>query len=622
MYPKGKIITVSKLEAEEAIIEGVGELINNNETYIKGVGKVEEESLTIKQINDKKYIPVWTKVETPDDIIKIKAINILKKQANEQEIETYKKDIIWTDEEYYTNSWKRLKAKTLYQVKQAEKLFQIFSSEGTITGKPQIRNNEIKTNITLLVKAIKKDKEGNNIESYKFIDDPYNRRDDGYEEDVLAKNYWVYDVVDNGIANIVLSENKLENNEVHTFFGTQVQVHHSKEFDKNLVCRGSANLFFNKKAESTIKPLPIDKIIPYVNYFIKKYNIDVELFKKMMFEYIFFHPNGFIYNQPKDYMLLRHAQLLSGKEEGYPLHLFLWGGFGTGKTQEIECIDDIFQENILEAANSTPKSLVPSFSEKIPNPGFILNCNRIALIDEMMKMVDNAKNNTRNSSDFKNQLSNLNFILEHRARNTSSGNGSMFSRPTAKMIVATNPSMKSSYIHQELEVMDPSTFSRCLCYVKGKNHVKFIEQNTLRNCAKTYPLRCINSVKSDGIKVELYKGDLRLFAQTTKNFYVTIYDSCQHFRTKVNQGRCENIFRTLVAISKNPMKTVWKRRGLHHTKLVLDGVIKYRCIFKDFDSKFEAIDEDYDNTERILVGMVKDWDFNMTIKQEDLWKTL
>jgi len=67
---------------------------------------------------------------------------------------------------------------------------------------------------------------------------------------------------------------------------------------------------------------------------------------------------------------------------------------------------------------------------------------------------------------------------------------------------------------------------------------------------------------------------------------------------------------------------MWKRRGLHHTKLVLDGVVKYRCIFKDFDNSFEAKQEDYDNTERILVGMVKNWDFDMTIEKEDLWKTL
>jgi len=70
------------------------------------------------------------------------------------------------------------------------------------------------------------------------------------------------------------------------------------------------------------------------------------------------------------------------------------------------------------------------------------------------------------------------------------------------------------------------------------------------------------------------------------------------------------------------MKTMWKRRGMHHTKLILDGIVKYRCIFQDFDDSFEAKQIDYDNTERILVGMIKNWDFDMTISKEELWTNL
>jgi len=539
--------------------------------------------------------------------------NPIKKE--EPEIRLNQNKINWTDDEYYSNSWKRLKSKTVSEVRKSNSLLQLFSSLGNITGKPQIRDNDIKTNITLLIKAVKTKDNEEHI-TYKFIDDPYNRRDDGYEEDTLEKNYWVYDVVDNGIKNIVLCEKKLENHEVHTFYGTQVKINHGKEFDKNLICRGSSNLFFCHKAESTIKPIPKNEIIPFVKKFIDKYGMQEEVFKKLMFEYIFIHPNGFIYNQPEDYMLLRHAQLLSGKHEGYPLHFFLWGSPGVGKTQELECINYIFDESILEAANSTPKSLVPSFSEKIANPGFILNCNRVALIDEMMKMIDNARNNTRNSDDFKNQLSNLNFILEHRTRRANSGNGNLFCKPTAKMIVTTNPSLKSKYIYQELEIMDPSTFSRCLCYVKGESHTKFIENNKLRNCANTYSLYTKETERREEEEEIIYKYNLPLFAQDLRDFYVSIYDSCQVFECKVDQNKYEKLFNTLVSISRNTMKEMWRIRGKHHTHLVLDGIVKYRCIFKDFDPSFTAIEEDYDNAERILIGMVNNWDFDMSIKKE------
>jgi len=548
----------------------------------------------------------------------VSPLEILKEQSSEQDLEKYTKDVNWIDDDYFNNSWKRLKIKNLGLINKGGKLFQIFSKENNITGKPQIRDNDVKTTITLIVKAVKKEKDSEDKISYKFIDDSYNRRDDGYEEEVLEEDYWVYDVVDKGIKYIVLCSKKLENHEVHTFSGMKVKINHSKEFDKNLVCRGSANLFFCHDAESTIKPLPPVEIIPYVKDFIKRNNMDEEKFKKMMFEYIFFHPNGIIYNQPEDYMLLRHAQLLSGREEGYPLHFFLWGGFGVGKTQEIECVDYIFDESILEAANSTPKSLVPSFSERIPNPGFIISCNRVALIDEMMKMVDNAMNNTRNSNDVKNQLSNLNFILEHRSRRANSGNGNLFCKPTSKMIVTTNPSMKSKYIHQELEIMDPSTFSRCLCYVKGESHVKFIEENKLRKCANTYPLYCMKK----GVEKENITSKVKVIAQDLRSFYVTVYDSCQHFLSKVSEERVAKLFQTLVAFAKNPMKTMWKRRGLHHTKLVLDGIVKYRCIFKDFDPGFEATDKDYDDAERILIGMVKNWDYDMSLGGQDKWDKL
>ena len=531
----------------------------------------------------------------------------------EQEIEQeYIKGINWTDEEYLKDSWKRLKVKTIYHLKQSDHLFQILSSESEIIGKPQIRDNDKKFPIRLITKAIKKKKGEDDKISYKFIDDSYNKRDDGYEDDTLEESFWAYDVVCDGIGYLVFCKDKLENHEVHKFKGTSVKVPHQKEFEKNFSCRGSAYIFFCKESESTIKPLPQEQLIPYVEKFIKENNIEVEEYKKMMFEYIFFHPNGYIYNQPEDYMLLRHAQLLSGKIEGYPLHLFVWSSFGGGKTQELECLDNIFEETILEAANSTPKSLVPSFSGTRPDPGFLLNCNRIALVDELMKMIDNAINNTRNSNDVKNQLSNLNFIFEHRRRRANSGNGGLYCIPTMKSLWMMNPSLKSEYLQQELDTLDSSTMSRVLPIVKAQKHLDFIEKNELRKCANTYSLYVNNSEE----KEKRIRSRVYLIAQEIRSFYVTIYDSCQHFLVKSNQGRVEKLFGALTNLARNPMKTVLKRRGLHHVNLVLDGIVKYRCLFRDFDPSFEAINEDYDNAERILVGIVQDWNFNMGIPKD------
>jgi len=53
-------------------------------------------------------------------------VDILKEEANIQEIEEYKKGVNWVDDEYLGNSWKRLKAKTLYQIKQSDFLSNSF----------------------------------------------------------------------------------------------------------------------------------------------------------------------------------------------------------------------------------------------------------------------------------------------------------------------------------------------------------------------------------------------------------------------------------------------------------------------------------------------------------------
>jgi len=540
---------------------------------------------------------------------------ILKEEKNIQEVQKYKPgEINWTDEDYYKNSWKRLKSKNIAQLSNSNKLFQLLSSKGEIVGKPQIVNNDVKTHIKLIIKAKKQNKD--DLEptiSYKFIDDAYNKINDGYEEEVLEESFWVYDVVENGTRYNVLCKEKLENHETHRFFGTNIKLNHSKEFDKNLLCRGSANFFFAQKFESSIKPMPVEELIPYVKAFIEKNKMEEDIFKKIMFEYIFLHPNGLIYNQPEDYMLLRHAHLLSGKEEGYPLHLFIWGGFGVGKTQELECLDNIFEETILEAANSTPKALVPSFNSLLPRPGFLLDCNRIAMIDELMKMVDNAINNTRDITDVKNQLSNLNFILEHRARRANSGNGNLFCRPTSKLIAMMNPSMKSKFIREEFRVLDASTISRTLPYVKGRSHVSFIENNKLENVRKVWG---IWGQKLTTTTLHTPTPPTP-FAQLLRSFYVSIYDSCQHFSTKCDQGQVQKVFRACLNLAQYPMKTLWKRRGLHHTKLLLDGIVKFRCLFKDFDNNFEATQQDYDSLERILFTMINNWDYNMSLEGED-----
>ncbi|KKN69340.1 hypothetical protein LCGC14_0441990 [marine sediment metagenome] len=582
-------------EDQDITIDDIAEKYNKNpkrlreelDIQIKGIRESEENRETAKQL--------------------------LLEQASEEEIASYKPTINWASDEYYKGSWKRMKNKNKAQLNKADFLFQLFTAGEEIIGKPQILDNDAMTSITLISEAVKKDKEGNEIIAYKFIDDTYNKRDDGYEKSVLEESFWIYNVTCEGTRYIVLAKKKLENHEVHRFNGMNIRVPHKKEFEKNLACRGSSNFFFCKNAESTIIAKPKEELIPYAQAFMKRWGLDAIKYHEMMRDYIFTHENGFIYNQPEDYMMLRHAQLLSGKDEGYPMHLFVWSSFGGGKTQELECLDNIFHEGILEAANSTPKSLIPSFNSNPPDPGFLLKSNRVALIDELMKMIDNAVNNSRGMADVKNQLSNLNFIFEHRKRNANSGNGGIYCIPTMKTVMMMNPSMKSKYIHQELDVLDPSTMSRIVPFVKSEKHLEFINSNVLKKCAKGVGLYDGESTgKTKSITSNPYP-----FAHFLNEFYVTIYDSCQHFLSNAKQTFLDSLNNLVLTLAKNPMKTVWKRRGKHHIKLLLDGVTKYRCLFKELDPTFESTQEDYDICERILVEMVNGWSVDMTIHNDE-----
>lgn len=567
----------------------------------------------VKQTYDKDESELVGYQGLPDSIKAVIARDEI--TENKEEADGYRQnEVNWTDDPYYNNSWKRLKMKTLSQLKSSDFLFQLFSSNGKITGKPQIRDSEVKTSIKLVIKAIKPDKELGDIVNYKLIDDNYNKNYDGYEEDAMIKNYWVYDVVDDGINHLVFCEEKLENHEVHDFFGTAIQVSHAKELQKNLSFKGTSNVFFCQKAESSIKPRPQEELIPYVKRFMEENDIGEEDYKKTIKDYIFTHPDGYVYNQPENYALLRNAVLLSAKNAGiygqYPAHLFVWGGVGLGKTLELECMDRIFGESILEAANSTPKALVPSFKEAVVAPGFLLSCNRVALIDELMKMVDNVLSQNKGHSDVKNQFANLNFLLEHKTRRANSGNGNLYCMPTSKVFAATNPSQKSKYFHQEFTVLDKSTISRIIPYVKGAEYVKFLRSNTPQKPAMTKKGVCSTNTS---IPLYPFNSVIGVF----RPFYVSIYDSCQHFASKVCEKKVQTLHQSCLNLATSEMKKVWAPRGKHHIFLIVDGLVKYRCLFEDFDPSFEAKTVDYDRAEKILIEMVNNWSYDMTSEGEE-----
>ena len=261
----------------------------------------------------------------------------------------------------------------------------------------------------------------------------------------------------------------------------------------------------------------------------------------------------------------------------------------------------------MEAGNSTPKALVPSFKEKPASPGFIMSKNRVALIDEIMKMVDKQIDSGNGSiTTMKNQISELNMILEHKRRNIGSGNDNTFvGQSTSKTLMVGNPSSRYSYLHDHVKILDESTLSRLFIWIKDNEHKNFIRSNKILKSQDTY---------GTYIPMNLEKSMLvgKVYGDFIYHYYLSIYDSCQRFICDISDDKVKELFNEVEALCNYKLQNVWGARGLHHTKLLIDGITKFRCIFKDLDNSFTSKEEDYDIAEKILIKMVGSWEKDMS----------
>ena len=536
------------------------------------------------------------KEELEKDREKYRAEIVFEEKKNEEEND----GIIWSDN---FNSWKIAKSKSYTESQSRGELVFYAHKKDKIKGKPAILDNQKKTILNLITVGEKTNpKTGEPKQTFKFIDEPYNRRDDGYEKDILSKSFWTYTVVDeDGNEFIVLMGEKNKSSEVQYLYGMNVAINNSNELSEDLKIKGRKNLFFCHSNKPMIQPLPKEEIMPHTEFFMKEHGFSKKVFGDLFFDFIFTHEDGYIYRQPKDYMLMRHAQLLSGKINGYPLSTLSLGVAGCSKTMEIECIDHVFREGVMEAGNSTVKSLVPSFKEKPASAGFIMEKNRVAIVDEFMKMVEKQMDANLGMSNIKNQLSQLNYLLEHKRREVGSGNNNSFvGQNTSKVMMVGNPAGRMSFLSEHLKVLDESTLSRFFIWIKGSEHKRFVQSNKIGKAENTYSIYTHNGGKK-------YVCMGKVFSGFIYNYYLTIYDSCQAFTVEVDYTEIERLFNGVLALIHHELKNVWAARGRHHTELIVDGITKWRCIFEDQDSHFKAMNKDYDLAEKILIKMAQSW---------------
>ncbi len=606
-----------------------------------------------KQISKEAFSKKETKVSEKvtnltQDLVK----DLLLEEKKEQEVENYKEnEINWIDEPFWINAgWDGLKGKMKKIwghkkkfIDDKTKWFFLAHSGDTIKGKPQLVF-ETMQRIPLFRKATKtmketkeeQTKEGGivlvkvetEIQSFYAFDEKFDKRHDGFQNDSFSMDFWMYRVITpEGKEIFIWTQQKLPNCTCE-FKGMLVELEDMAELSRNMKVKSIGKIFFLKDFIPDLKILSPEQLIDYTKT--KKIDeLDWDLFLN-------YHPNGNINVFDDDVQLLRSAVILSGKRDGYGLHLGIMGKAGTKKSMGwLETLDYKFSENnnIIGGGNTRAKALTPSFKEKPADIGYFARVERLGLIDELGKMAEMEMN--KHQTNILNLFGEWTDLLDCKKRTVGSGNNNTCEiEPTAKHILPTNPVSNKSTIHSHIGVFDDTMMSRILWWVQNERETEFLRsaESVLRisphtslrpykrdeSSPHTYTriLGKITDIENRKKEIYLYK----CWGKVSRADFLSLFDSCNIFTCNIDENEVEKLKITTLAIAKNPMKDeVWKPRADHHIFLLIDGLVKHRCLFRDFDSTFTPKKEDYDLAERILVRMVKSWDTDLSAKEERGW---
>jgi hypothetical protein len=231
----------------------------------------------------------------------------------------------------------------------------------------------------------------------------------------------------------------------------------------------------------------------------------------------------------------------------------------------------------------------------------------------------------RNKHDVQteNHLGELNFLLEHKRRLVGSGNDNdCHVQATGKMMFLLNPVSGRNSIQEHVGLIDSTMLSRCLCWVQDSEETKFLLSS--KSVIKIPPTHIQAPFIPPTHTQELYgvyDNDKDILWRmcwgcVNREEFLSIFDTCYRFVSKIEDFKINELINISVDLAKEPMKSVWKGRAYHHIKLLIDGIVKTRCLFQDYDSSFIAKQEDYDLVEKILIRMVKGWDTDLSFKNQ------
>jgi len=180
--------------------------------------------------------------------------------------------------------------------------------------------------------------------------------------------FYRYDLKEGDRSYILLSEKKVPYGE-NIINGMIIEINGKYTIAEGISLRGTQQVVFAYKHQPKLTEINNDAELFKLVNFTEQQLIDT-LYTKM-------EGNKLItFRQPNYINTLVLAWLFSGKRN-YPLHLNIVGPPHCGKTELLERLSELLNEDIMDCGGSTIKSLIPSFHNTKPEIGALFRSRRV-----------------------------------------------------------------------------------------------------------------------------------------------------------------------------------------------------------------------------------------------------
>lgn len=439
---------------------------------------------------------------------------------------------------------------------------------------------ESKQSVTMM--SVFNDYEHSN-QCIKFLDEspPKSTTKITWIEKPIYEKFYVYTLsTDNDETYTLLSDDRLVFGS-SIVYGTEILIKDKTEIGNTGSLSSSAHILLVHSANSEIiKYQSVEQLYKDIS----SYDFTEDIFFNALFAYpTDKFENRSLRNQ-RWFEWMMSSWLLSSKHEGYPLHMILVGKAGTGKTRIHEIFRYLMQEKFRTTAETvTMKSLIPSYGNKKEiKMGAALSSSRLWCWDEGFRIIKILKD----EEDMSDELTKLNNILLHEDIVMGSGlHKDVNTRMKSKTLMTTNPPKKVNKNIMDYYKEIPETFlDRFMIYIYSDEHIKWIRRN-----------------KNDGLVGE------KTILKISSSKWISIFDFFNNVIVKYDNDKLYNILDSFdVVIPEELENTYNSRYKEHHAPLLLNGIVKTRCLLEK-DIELVANGRDYKRFEEIWTYIINSW---------------